>query len=534
MADTQSYSLPLGYRLDDYLITNVLGQGGFGITYRAQDVRLQRDVAIKEYLPRQFADRGADLIVRPRDESDREMFDWGLSRFIEEARALALFRHPNIVSVARYLEANGTAYLVMDYEDGDNLEAWLRGHPEGMPESMLVERILVPLLDGLARVHEKGLLHRDIKPDNIFIRGDGTPVLIDFGASRPHGQGAATQLTSIISAGYSPFEQYGGSSRQGPWTDIYSLAGTLYRVVTGRKPADAIARQQGDAFEPAAELGRGRYSPRLLRAIDLGLAIDPTQRPQSAAAFRALVESGTTAGSAADPDATLVRPNPGKPAARRERARAGLVAAAVVLLAAAAGALYYVTGDGTTSPTPPAIASVTPADPESFTTGEPVDTQAPVPDIVPAAATPEPTATEPTDEPVPAAPAALDEDAILAGLDVPDSVNAFRDTQIAGALLAYVSNRSKFDACMASGCPEQLALMQKVKEALDGYAWDRAPLRGMVRIVNPRRLDGSECPFMLDVEEVISTGAEERSQTRTYCTRNGFERVLQESGPVRT
>ncbi|MGH8495402.1 MAG: protein kinase domain-containing protein [Gammaproteobacteria bacterium] len=306
MAEPRHAALPPGYVLEQFHITELLGQGGFGITYKAIDTRLQRTVAIKEYLPRHFAYRGDDSTVLPREDDDRETFAWGLKRFIDEARALARFRHPNIVAVMQFLEANGTAYLVMEYEEGRNLEAWLALHPQGADEDVLVDGILLPLLDGLEKVHEKGLLHRDIKPENVFMRRDGTPVLIDFGASRPHGKAATATLTSLISVGYTPFEQYGGAGRQGPWTDLYALAGTMYRVIAGQKPPDAIARQQGEVLTPAAEAGRGRYGETFLSAIDRALALDPAERPQSAAEFRAMVRGGT-----ADKDATFIRRGPG-------------------------------------------------------------------------------------------------------------------------------------------------------------------------------------------------------------------------------
>ena len=263
MADFESPmdTLPVGYRLDDFTIAEVLGKGGFGITYKATDERLGRNVAIKEYLPRDYAQRGSASAVLPRGAEERQVFDWGLRRFVDEARALALFRHPNIVSVLRFLEANGTAYLVMEYEEGEDLERWL-ARRSNVTQEQLIQPIVMPILDGLEKVHAKQLLHRDIKPANIFIRNDGSPVLIDFGASRAHGAGAATNVTTIVSAGYSPFEQYGaGNTQQGPWTDLYALAGTMYRAVAGAPPTDAIARMQGQTLVPAIEVVRGDTRP---------------------------------------------------------------------------------------------------------------------------------------------------------------------------------------------------------------------------------------------------------------------------------
>ena len=346
-------ALPVGYRLDDYRIVEVLGKGGFGITYKAVDERLEREVALKEYLPRDYAFRGDASRVVPRGDEEKSVFDWGLARFVDEARALALFRHPNIVSVLRYFDANGTAYLVMDYEEGEDLERWLARH-RNVTDAQLVDDILMPLLNGLEKVHAKQLLHRDIKPGNIFIRADGTPLLIDFGASRAHGPQATTTLTTIVSANYSPLEQYGGGNvRQGPWTDLYALAGTMYRVIAGSPPADAIARVQGQALVPAAEVGRGRYSQRVLAAIDRALALETKDRPQSVAEFRVMIR-----GNADEPtrvqkpsDATVTRPvpmpAPAPDVAQKERRTAplnGALAALLLVIGGAGG--YFLFGPG--------------------------------------------------------------------------------------------------------------------------------------------------------------------------------------------
>ncbi len=346
----QSQTLPVGYQLEDYRITAVLGQGGFGITYKATDETLRRNVAIKEYLPRQFAFRDGALQVHPRTESDQELFEWGLNRFVDEGRALAMFRHPNIASVIRYIQQNGTAYLVMEFEEGMDLEHWLAGRDKP-DEQRLVRGILVPVLEGLAKVHDKGLLHRDIKPDNIFIRRDGTPVLIDFGASRPHGPEATSRLTSIISAGYSPFEQYGTGERQGPWSDLYALAGTVYRVISGHAPVDAIARHQGAALEPAVAVAAGRYGKPFLEAVDKALSLDIHERPQSAREFLTLLGVKPPP-PPEDADATVVNPG-GAPAAEpaaSTKARSKAVLAAGVLLAVTAagavGGYYYYEGPG--------------------------------------------------------------------------------------------------------------------------------------------------------------------------------------------
>jgi hypothetical protein len=522
VAQQRGNALPVGYELDEFRVVEVLGRGGFGITYKAMDERLQRAVAIKEYLPGQFACRGEDFAVRPRDDNDndKEMFHWGLTRFIDEARALAMFRHPNIIAVIRYLEANGTAYLVMEYEEGCDLDAWLRLHPQGVAEDVLVHKVLLPLLDGLQKVHDKGLLHRDIKPDNVFMRRDGTPVLIDFGASRPHGKDAQTHLTSLISVGYSPFEQYGGAGRQGPWSDFYALAGTLYRVITGRKPPDAIARQQGEELVPAVEAGAGRYGETFLSAIDRALSLDPSERPQNAAEFRSMVLGLAPDGAAADAGATLVRRTAETqrgPGARRSRRALWWGALGAVAALAVAVALLTQGEWRDRRPADPPAAVESDADPD-----EAIEGDANPEEVIEGDADPEEAIEDDADP----------EEAILSGLPFFYEVLETREQQISGSLLAYVSNKTSFDACRETGCAEMGRLMTKVQEALEGYEWKQSPFSGSIRVFNPRRLDSDECPFMVDMEETIRVGDERRRQMRTYCTRSGFDRVLQSAGEI--
>ena len=289
-------ALPAQYRLHWYVLERVLGQGGFGITYLARDTNLDQQVAIKEYLPVDVATRRQDASVRSRTEDQHERYRWGLDRFIREARTLARFDHPNIVRVHSVFEINNTAYMVMRFEEGENLAALLERR-RTLPEEELL-RVVLPILDGLALVHEAGFIHRDIKPDNIHIRADGSPVLLDFGSAR-HSLGHARTVTILVAPGYAPFEQYYSSGEnQGPWTDLYSLGATCYRAIAGIAPMDAIVRSKGilgstrEILVPAATIGGGRYSAGLLKAVDHALAFAERDRPQSIGEWRKELAAG--------------------------------------------------------------------------------------------------------------------------------------------------------------------------------------------------------------------------------------------------
>ncbi|HZZ93458.1 MAG TPA: cache domain-containing protein [Usitatibacter sp.] len=283
-----SLALAPGFRLHEYRIDAILGQGGFGIAYAATDVNLNTRVVVKEYLPEDFAYRAVDGTIRVRDGADRDLYHAGLERFLVEARTLASFRHRHIVRVARFFEANRTGYMVLEYERGQSLKSW-RKNRDSIPESTLVA-LVGPLLDGLATVHRAGFLHRDIKPDNIYIRDeDGSLVLLDFGSARRASIEFA-EVGTIVTPGYSAIEQYAGGERQGPWTDIYSMGATLYWLVTGQKPLEAAQRLAlPDPLPRAETLGEGRHSPEFLCAIDWALRMHPDDRPADIATWRALL-----------------------------------------------------------------------------------------------------------------------------------------------------------------------------------------------------------------------------------------------------
>ena len=286
-------ALPPGFRLREYCIERYLGSGGFGITYSAIDEHLDRRVAIKEYLPKSLAMRDANNRVTVGTIEDEAVFRWGLDRFLDEARALAHFEHPNIVGVKRFLEAHGTGYIVMEYVDGEPLSEMLK-RKATLTELEIREHVL-PLATGLDEVHAAGLLHRDIKPSNIVVRADGVPVLIDFGSARRAVSEKSLSLTAVVTDGYAPLEQYSSEAgNQAEATDIYGLGAVLYRCVAGVTPRNAPDRALDDQLTPACEAADGSYSEGLLTAIDAALAIRLDDRPNCIIAFLKLVSLDVT------------------------------------------------------------------------------------------------------------------------------------------------------------------------------------------------------------------------------------------------
>jgi serine/threonine protein kinase len=285
MTSDNVQALPLGTLLGDYRLDAVIGHGGFGITYRAFDSQLAKVVAIKEYLPVEFAVRQGVKVV-PRGGRFAEDFAWGRDRFLDEARALARFRHPHIVPVLRFLVANDTAYTVMEFEDGRSLGELLHEQGRRLPPDE-VRRLAEGLLLGLGAVHAQGFLHRDIKPSNIIIRRDGVPILIDFGAARQAMGHRTRTLTSVLTPQYAPIEQYTAEGRQGPWSDIYSAAAVLHHAITGAPPPEAASRVGKDSYRPLVEMP-GAFDKSFLAAIDSALAFAPDQRPQSIAEWNKL------------------------------------------------------------------------------------------------------------------------------------------------------------------------------------------------------------------------------------------------------
>ena len=280
-------ALPNGTELaGDFRIKKVLGAGGFGITYLADELALGRQVTIKEYFPTDYAARKSDLSAFPRSRESAEDYKWGLDRFIDEAKTLARFDHPNIVRVYRYFRANNTGYMVLQFEEGGSFKTWLRGLGRA-PRQTELDALMSPLLDALEVIHKGDFLHRDIAPDNIIVRRDKTPVLIDFGSARGEIASQSRTVSALVKPGYSPYEQYASNTRQqGPWTDIYALGATFYQAIAGKRPPDAPSRMVRDEYIPAREAAIGSYRASFLAAIDKALRLEVTERPQSIADWR--------------------------------------------------------------------------------------------------------------------------------------------------------------------------------------------------------------------------------------------------------
>jgi serine/threonine protein kinase len=410
------HTLPEGTRIRDYKITGLIGEGGFGIVYLAFDVSLQRRVAIKEYLPSSMASRAnASMAVVVKSARHQETFALGLKSFLNEARLLARFDHPSLVKVYRFWEENNTAYMVMPYYEGPTLKKVLAdlGHA---PDEAALRTWLRPLLDSLAVMHAAHCFHRDIAPDNILLTASG-PLLLDFGAARRVIGDMTHALTVVLKPGFAPIEQYGESSAmtQGAWTDLYALASVVYAAVTGHAPVSSVERLMDDRLRPLSELAAGRYSEPFLTAIDAALALRPADRPQTVAAFRALLDgreaqvepslgfASTFAASldSALPEATLppgrinapdirldsVPPGPGiaaEGAARPGRGRVYALFGAVGLLGLAAAG-YYFGGERDTKPVAePSVEAAAPAASVAATAPPPATLPTPAPAPVPA------------------------------------------------------------------------------------------------------------------------------------------------------
>ncbi|MDH3282629.1 MAG: serine/threonine protein kinase, partial [Gammaproteobacteria bacterium] len=294
MTDILKYDvLPAAARVGAFEIKQALSVSRYGVTYRVWDTHRECDAAIREYLPSDYAKREKGGLGVIADEAHADAFEDGLAKFLQEARSLSQIHDPYVTRVTEYMETNGTAYLVMEFEAGQTLKEYLAQQDNTLREDDL-KALLLPMLKALRVVHSAEILHRDINPAHLFLRETGPAVLLGFGNVRPDAAGQE-RTASPISPGYSAIEQYQDHGRLGPWTDIYALGASMYRCIAGADPVDATARiaaiaeEREDPLVPALEIGRGDYSTSLLGTIDWMLQPASTDRPDCAGAVLGLL-----------------------------------------------------------------------------------------------------------------------------------------------------------------------------------------------------------------------------------------------------
>jgi hypothetical protein len=287
-------SLPPGYQLESYKIERQLSHGGFSIVYLAHDAN-EMPVAIKEYLPNNLALRDGKALEPMVKPEHLAAFNHGMKCFFEEGRAVAKLSHPYLVRVTDFFRANGTVYLVMRYERGRTLQEHIRKYQGRLNERFLAE-LFGRLLDGLDDVHDNGLLHLDIKPANIYLRADGSPVLLDFGAARQAVAGDGEELKAIYTPGFAAPEQYRGRENLGPWTDMYAIGACLYACLAGQPPPTADDRMENDTMMSATRRWRLIYRSNFLGLIDACLQLDPAKRPAKARDLQEALLDGSPLG----------------------------------------------------------------------------------------------------------------------------------------------------------------------------------------------------------------------------------------------
>ena len=389
-------ALPVGYRFNEFEIKEVIGGGGFGIVYRAWDHQLERTIAIKEFMPSSLAVRSDDLNLALRSERFSKTFHAGLNSFIQEARLLARFNHPNMLHVLRFWVQNDTAYMCTQFYSGTTLSNMAAQHPEVINESFILRDLLPPLIGAIRLIHNEGYLHRDISLDNIQIQANMRPVLLDFGSARKAIGNMSDETETMLKPGFAPIEQYsdGDENEQGAWTDIYALGAVLHTLITGAPPAVSVVRSIEDSYVPLAQRRPAGYSMHLLQAIDQMLSLYPADRPQNMDQLVALLQLG----DADSEESMLARSGPGtmlvpvkaeeeaeKPVTARRWLLPALVAAGV-LVGIGIGALLRSGGGESAS-----SASTAPAAEPAATTSAPATSEAPAAQA-PVAPAPEPVA----------------------------------------------------------------------------------------------------------------------------------------------
>ncbi len=309
-------ALPAGTRLGEFEVRRVLGVGGFGIVYEAFDHLLEREVAVKEYMPASLVERNEALHVTLISEASADTFALGLRSFVNEARLLARFDHPSLLKVHRFWEANGTAYMAMPLYRGRTARD-VRQQMGQHPDEAWVRGLLEPLLGAIEKLHSEDVYHRDIAPDNILIEADGRPVLLDFGAARRVITDRSQTLTAILKPSYAPIEQYADVSgmKQGPWTDLYALGATVHFLLLGKPPPPAPGRSIQDTMPSLSQQALAGFTAPFLALVDWMLSPLPADRPQSVAMVREVLAGRAAAPERKPPSpfertATLPGPSP--------------------------------------------------------------------------------------------------------------------------------------------------------------------------------------------------------------------------------
>ena len=273
-------TLPPGTVIGGYRIAKTIGQGGFSLIYLASQEDSGDEVVVKEFLPKKLARRDVSMCLVPLDDQHAERLYRGQKLFFQEAKTLASLRHTNIVKVLGFFLANNTAYMVMEYERGKNLGSYIHERKGGLSTSFIIQ-IFLPILDALALVHSRSLLHLDVKPGNIHLRHGNDPLLLDFGAVHSLSQGR-TPRGQVITAGYSPVEQYYRGGHIGPWTDVYAVGASIRTCMEGRPPPPSVERHSSSPMKPVKALMQDRYPLSLLEAVDWSMEMDPESRPKDA------------------------------------------------------------------------------------------------------------------------------------------------------------------------------------------------------------------------------------------------------------
>jgi non-specific serine/threonine protein kinase len=305
-------ALPIGTALMGYTVAGIIGRGGFGVVYVARDSRTERTVAVKEYLPSNIALRNAEGNVVPRSEQFSAAYERGLKSFLQEAERLAEFSHPALVEVHRAWEANGTAYMAMQYYPGKTLREVRLAATDGMSEAH-IRRMVEPIFEALSELHAHRIIHRDVSPDNILVMPNGNTVLLDLGAARQVLGGMTQALTTILKPGFAPIEQYvdDGSMEQGRWTDVYGLAAVMYFLASGAPPISATSRLVRDVLPSLADVAQGYdYSIEMQTSVARALSLRAIERYKSMGEFRSALGWSVQTHASADEAGTLAVTTP--------------------------------------------------------------------------------------------------------------------------------------------------------------------------------------------------------------------------------